>query len=93
MVVPVDEPDVPLTGLFFGGQWLEGVIRPIQPAPRDFVYTVRNKDSEYGLSFDTRGLGKDLRTPSSSKRLSKVAVRIALPLSAWRISGFFRPLL
>jgi hypothetical protein len=30
--------------------------------------TVLNSDAEYGLSFDTRGLEKDLRTPSSSSQ-------------------------
>ena len=38
----------------------------------------------------TLGLEKDLSTPSSSRRLSSVAARMALPLSAWRISGWGR---
>ena len=93
VVVPVDERGHPLTGLVFGVKWFAGVIRPILTAPRDFVYTVLNRDSEYGLSLDTRGFEKDLSTPSSSSRLSRVAARMALPLSAWRISGCFRVLL
>ena len=93
VVVPIDERGHPLTSLLFGGKWLAGVIRPILTAPRDFVYTVLNSDSEYGLSFDTRGLEKDLRTPSSSSRHSSVAARLALPLSACRINGCFLPLL
>jgi len=75
VVVPVDELGDPLTRLFFGGKWFAGVIRSILSAPRDFVYTVLNRDSEYGLSLETRGREKDLRTPSSSKRLSSVAAR------------------
>lgn len=93
VVVPVDERDDPLTGLLFGGKWLAGVIRPILPAPRDFVYTVLNRDSEHGLSFETLGLAMDLSNPSSSNRLSSVAARIALPLSACRTKGCLRPLL
>jgi hypothetical protein len=93
MVVPIDERGAPLTGLLFGCKWLAGVIRPILPAPRDFVYTVLNRDSEYGLSFETLGLEKDLSTPNSSNRLSSVAARIALPLSACRTKGCLRPLL
>ena len=41
----------------------------------------------------TLGLEKDRSTPSSSSRLSRVAALIALPLSAWRIKGWRRPLL
>ena len=37
--------------------------------------SVRKYDSEYGLSFETLGLEKDLSTPSSSNRLSSVAAR------------------
>jgi hypothetical protein len=82
VVVPIDERGHPLTSLLFGGKGLAGVIRPILTAPRDFVYTVLNSDSEYGLSFDTHGLEKDLRTPSSSSRLSSVAARMgSAPLS------------
>jgi len=33
MVVPVDECSDPLTGLFFGGKGLAGVIRPILHGP------------------------------------------------------------
>jgi hypothetical protein len=36
---------------------------------------VRNSDSEKGLSLLTLGLEKDLSTPSSSSRLSRVAAR------------------
>ena len=54
VVVPVDECGNPLTGMLFGCKGLAGVIRPILTAPRDFVYTVLNRDSEYGLSLDTR---------------------------------------
>jgi len=46
VVVPVDELGDPLTRLFFGGKWFAGVIRSILSAPRDFVYTVLNSDSE-----------------------------------------------
>ena len=88
VVVPVDELGDPQTRLFFGGKWFAGVIRSILS-----TYTVLNRDSEYGVSLETRGRKKDLRTPSSSKRLSSVAARMALPLSAWRISGCCRPLL
>ena len=49
---------------------------------------VRNNDSEQGLSLETLGLEKNLSTLSSTSRTSRVAARIALPLSAWRISGF-----
>jgi uncharacterized phage protein gp47/JayE len=45
------------------------------------------------LSFDTRGLEKDLSTPSSSSRLWSVAARMALPLSECRINGCVRLLL
>ncbi len=76
MVVPVDEIGDAQTGLLFGGKWLARVIRPILTTPRDFVYTVLNSDSEYGLSFETRGRENDLSTPSSSSRLSSVAARI-----------------
>ena len=54
---------------------------------------MRNSDSEYGLSLLILGLEKDRSTPSSSSRLSSVAARIALPLSACRINGCRRPLL
>ena len=46
MVVPVDERSDPFTGLLFGEKGFAGVIRPILSAPRDFVYTVLNSDSE-----------------------------------------------
>ena len=46
MVVPVDERSAPFTGLPFGDKGFAGVIRPILSAPRDFVYTVLNSDSE-----------------------------------------------
>lgn len=36
----------------------------------------------------TLGLEKDLSTPSSSSRLSRVAALMSLPLSAWRIKGW-----
>ena len=58
-----------------------GVIKPILSAPRDFVYSVLNRDSEYVLSLGTRGLEKDLSTLSSSSQLSRVAARMALPLT------------
>jgi hypothetical protein len=82
VVVPADKRRHPLTGLVLAGEWLTRVIRSVLTAPRDFVYTVLNRDSEYGLSLLTRGLENDLSTPSSSRRLSSVAARMALPLSA-----------
>ena len=41
----------------------------------------------------THGLEKELSTPSSSSRDSRVAALMALPLSTWRIRGWGRPLL
>jgi hypothetical protein len=46
VVVPVDKRHHPLTGLALAGERLTRVIRPILPAPRDFVYTFLNRDSE-----------------------------------------------
>ena len=54
--------------------------------------TLRNGDSEWGLSVLTLGLEKDPSPPRASGRLSGVAARMALPLSAWRINGGWAPL-
>ena len=75
VVVPVDKRRHPLTGLVFAGERLTRLIRSIPTATLDCVYTVLNRDSEYGLSLLTRGLENDLSTPSSSRRLSSVAAR------------------
>ena len=81
VVVPVDERGNPLTGLLFGCKWLAVVIRPILPAPRDFVYTVPNRDSEYWLSFETLCLEKDLSTlPGVNYVGGRVASRTLLPV-------------
>jgi len=79
VVVPILKCTRPFTGLALAGKGPGRVIRP--------VLTVRSRDSEYGLSLETLGRDKDLSTPISSSRDSSVAPRIALPLSAWRISG------
>ena len=53
MVVQVYERSYPLTGLHCGSKGLERIISR--------YIAVLNSASEFGLSFETRGLEKDLR--------------------------------
>ena len=85
VVVPVDELGDPLTGLVLAGKWLAWVIGQIIHCPEQ-RFRVRV------VVADARS-GERPSTPSSSKRLSNVAARMALPLSACKIRGCLRPLL
>ena len=46
VVVPADERRHPDAGLLDAAERPAWVVRPVLTAPRDFVYTVRNNDSE-----------------------------------------------
>jgi hypothetical protein len=46
LVVPAHECRHPGAGFIHAGEWPAGIVRPVLTAPRDFVYTVRNNDSE-----------------------------------------------
>ncbi len=56
-------------------------------------FTLLYRDLESGLTMETLGLVNDRMTPNISNLASSVAARMALPLSACRISGCLRPLL
>ena len=85
VVVPVHKRRHPLASSQRAGEGPIRVVRLLFGLPEQ-CFRVR-------VTFDTRGLEKDLSTPSSSRRLSSVAARMALPLSACRINGCRRPLL
>jgi len=79
VVVPINERHHPFAGLLLAGKGPAGVIRPV------FDRT----EHGFRINFidENLGLKKSLSTTSSSIRTSRAATRIALPLSAWRISG------
>jgi len=79
VVVPVNKCRHPLAGSLHAREWPARVVRSVFGRPEQ-RFRVR-------VSFDTRSLEKDLSAPSSSRRLSSVAARMALPLSVRRQSG------